>query len=318
MAAMTNLAQIRRKIRRLTRSPSPAQITDPQIDEYINTFVLYDFPANIKLDYNYKDFTFYTSPGIDTYETTATGPMTDFKNAIIDVSTPFYVNGNKLFFTMNRDQFYGIYPMVTPQINEQLSNGTNTYTGTLTNFPVLRHTVTFSMTNILGVGLQVHDNGAGVLIGDTPGFSTIDYETGVYTVVFNGVPPANTWVQSSSFAYTAGQPTTILFFDTKFVVRPVPDAVYPIVCNVQVRPTELLNAADNPDLNEWAQYIAFGTSKKIYEDRFDFESANALMPAFKEQEILCLRRTIMQQKDQRAQTIFNGNMRGGYWWNVWN
>ena len=43
---MADLQTIRTKVRRLTRSLSPAQLTDAQIDEYINTFVLYDFPEH--------------------------------------------------------------------------------------------------------------------------------------------------------------------------------------------------------------------------------------------------------------------------------
>jgi hypothetical protein len=42
--ADSTLGAIRTKVRRLTRSPNTAQITDNQIDEYVNTFILYDFP----------------------------------------------------------------------------------------------------------------------------------------------------------------------------------------------------------------------------------------------------------------------------------
>jgi len=100
---------------------------------------------------------------------------------------------------------------------------------------------------------------------------------------------------------------------------PVPNGAHKITLTCFLRPTELLNNGDVPDLVEWAQYIAFGAAKKIYEDRFDWESVAALMPAFKEQEALCLRRTLMQQKDQRTASIFNSDMGGNsnYWWNNW-
>jgi len=48
-ASLSKLESIRTKIRRLTRSPSSAQITNAQIDDYINTFVLYDFPEYIQI-----------------------------------------------------------------------------------------------------------------------------------------------------------------------------------------------------------------------------------------------------------------------------
>jgi hypothetical protein len=326
MTALTTLGQIRTKIRRLTRSVSPSQITDAQIDEYINTFVLYDFPANIKLDYLMSSFSFYTTPEVDTYPTSVIhgNPLLDFKNKYISVGMPAYVDGNKAFYTQSRDNFFRSYPMVTPLRNEQLDNGTNTYVGTLTNSPVLRGTINLSMVNAIGTGFVVHDTGVsdpmtglGTLVGD--GTGTINYTTSAYTVVFNDIPAAGTWVQSSYYAYQPAIPDTILFYNTEFVLRPVPNGAHKITLNCFLRPTELLNNGDVPDLVEWAQYIAFGAAKKIYEDRFDWESVAALMPAFKEQEALCLRRTLMQQKDQRTASIFNSDMGGNsnYWWNNW-
>lgn len=47
--ADSTLAAIHEKVRRITRTPSMAQLTDAQLDQYINTFVLYDFPSNIRL-----------------------------------------------------------------------------------------------------------------------------------------------------------------------------------------------------------------------------------------------------------------------------
>jgi hypothetical protein len=326
MPALTTLGQIRTKIRRLTRSVSEAQLTTDQIDEYIDTFVLYDLPANIKLDYLSKTLTWWTQPNIDSYETdTLNVPeLVDFKNKYICMDQPVYVNGNKIMYTQSRDQFYNMYPMVTPLINQQMSNGTNTYTGTLTTIPVLRNNVTFSMSNAAGVGFEVHDNGLGVLVGDTPGGGTIDYLTGAYTVIFNDIPAPLTFVQSAVYAYTAGQPDTMLFYETKFILRPVPIAVYKVTLNAYLRPTAFFDmptvidpSFKEPELKEWAQYIAIGAARKVYEDRFDMESSNALMPIFKEQETLCLRRKILQQRDQRSRTIFNESNASGYWWNRW-
>lgn len=325
MAALTELSQIRTKIRRLTRSVSESQLTNDQIDEYIDTFVLYDLPANIKLDYLSKTLTWWTQPNIDSYETdTLNVPeLVDFKNKYICMDQPVYVNGNKIMYTQSRDQFYNMYPMVTPLINQQLSNGTNVYTGVLNTIPVLRNTVTFSMTDANGRGYEVHDDGVtGALVGDiaaAPAINTINYTTGAFTVSFSGIPAANTWVQSAVYAYTAGQPDTMLFYETKFILRPVPLAVYKVTLNAYIRPSSLFGMPNStpPDLKEWAQYIAIGAARKVYEDRFDMESSNALMPIFKEQETLCMRRKILQQRDQRSRTIFNESNASGYWWNRW-
>jgi len=52
----SNLQTIQQKVRRLTRSPSEAQLTDAQLNQYINTFVLYDFPEQIRTFNLLKDF----------------------------------------------------------------------------------------------------------------------------------------------------------------------------------------------------------------------------------------------------------------------
>ena len=45
---MTTLADIRLKVRRVTKSPSANQITNAEIDDYVNDFYQQDFPAHLK------------------------------------------------------------------------------------------------------------------------------------------------------------------------------------------------------------------------------------------------------------------------------
>jgi hypothetical protein len=47
MTVPNTLADIKIKIRRLTRSPTEAQIGEFELDRYINTFILYDFPEQL-------------------------------------------------------------------------------------------------------------------------------------------------------------------------------------------------------------------------------------------------------------------------------
>ena len=65
---IATLADIRTKVRRLTGKPSNQQITDPEIDEYVNTFYLYDLPENLKLFSLHTTFEFLTIPNIDQYD----------------------------------------------------------------------------------------------------------------------------------------------------------------------------------------------------------------------------------------------------------
>ena len=75
--ADSTLAAVRLKVRRLTRSPSAAQISDATIDEYINTFIQYDFPEHLRLFTLKTTFNFFVQPNIDTYfpSTVATDPL---------------------------------------------------------------------------------------------------------------------------------------------------------------------------------------------------------------------------------------------------
>ena len=99
-------------------------------------------------------------------------------------------------------------------------------------------------------------------------------------------------------------PQTLFFYDGKFFLRPVPDQPYRVQMEVYKRPTELLQSGQNPELNEWWQYIAYGAAKKIFEDRMDLESVQMILPEYKKQEALILRRTIVQQTSQRTSTIY--------------
>lgn len=111
--ALTSLLAIRNKARLITRSLSEAQLSTAQLDQYINTYVLYDFPETLRL-FNLKTtFTFYTLPFIDTYSTTnISSPLYNFTNKYLTTDSPIYIAGYNSLFTQSRDQFYGIYPIV--------------------------------------------------------------------------------------------------------------------------------------------------------------------------------------------------------------
>jgi hypothetical protein len=67
LSTISNLQAIQTKVRRLTRSPSESQISNDQINDYINTFILYDFPEHLRLFSLRTLLTFYTQPGVDVY-----------------------------------------------------------------------------------------------------------------------------------------------------------------------------------------------------------------------------------------------------------
>ena len=66
-SGLSALSNIYIKVRRLTRSPSVNQLSDTEIKDYVNTFVLYDMPEHLKLTSLLSTVSFYTLPYIDTY-----------------------------------------------------------------------------------------------------------------------------------------------------------------------------------------------------------------------------------------------------------
>lgn len=329
---LSTLQNIIIKIRRLTRSMSEDQLATSEIENYINTFVLYDFPEQLRLSALRSTFSFYTSPNIDVYETNTTdptSPLFNFKNQYITIHTPIYVAGYQSMYSQSREQFFAIYPMINSiqSIGTAGDGVTTDYAGTIANTPFLQNNVLFSSVDINGNGLAVIDQPVsstqGVLInandGSLAGFlPAVNYVTGEFAFSFPVAPASGQAINSQTVPYVASQPQALLFYDEKFTLRPVPDQPYKVNMEVYKRPTELLDLGQSPDLSEWWQYIAYGAAKKIFEDRMDPESVQTIFPEFKKQEALINRRTIVQQTEQRTATIYTENIAGGYgagWWN---
>ena len=358
--ADSSLVAIRNKVRLITRSLSEAQLTTAQLDQYINTFVLNDFPEHLRL-FNLKTtFSFYTLPFIDTYSTTTNenSPLYNFTNKYITTHEPIYIAGYQALYSESRQQFYSIYPLVN-----SIANIGTTGDGTTTQFSgfvntqqastqfisgqvvsLLQNNVLFSSvdTNFNGLSMadspildavsgnptnfgllynslvtneQTFPGNSGqipVLTLSAPYFSAvgfpltnyINYITGEYVVTFPTAPANGVTINSQTVPCNPSLPQALLFFDGEFVVRPIPDQPYRIDMEVFVQPAELLASNQSPELNEYWQYLAWGASKKIFEDRMDYDSVNLIIPSFKEQERLINRRTIVQQTSQRTSTIY--------------
>ena len=290
-----NLQTIREKVRRLTRSLSPAQITDAQIDEYINTFVLYDFPEHLRLANLRETFSFYTTPYVDTYDTNDSqpnSPLYDFKNRYITVHPPVFIAGYQSWFCESRTSFFGVYPQInsiaqtsatgdgnvgqaiTFTINTQQANtaGVSITTCLLRNNVVI--TTVDANQNALTLIDEPQPNTA--ILGNLkePNYpatlGTINYLTGVVNIPNgfnrNGVATAalaGAPIYSETVLVSPSLPQAVLFYDGKFVVRPVPDKAYKINMEVYVQPTAFLSSTQNPKLSEWWQFIAYGSSIKI-------------------------------------------------------
>jgi hypothetical protein len=369
------LIQIQQKVRRLTRKPSTAQLSDSDLNNYINTFIVYDFPEHLRTFNLRTTFTFYTNPGQDIYNTdeasfagATNNILYNFQNKYISIHPPFYIAGFNSTFVQSREQFYAIYPIVS-----NISTTSNTGDGTTTifsgvinsqqaivppgfyqNISLLQNNVLFSAVGTNGEGLALVDvpvvdpvTGFKTVYGNLydpnssayndpitgalsdpptipnigpllPGTGVINYLTGVYNISFTTAPATGNVVNSQSVPTTQSRPQAVCYYANQFIVRPVPDQPYAIQFEAFQRPTALLVDGQVPELEEYWQYIAYGAAKKIFEDQMDLDSVQLIMPEFKKQEALVLRRTIVQYTNERTasiyseQTSFGANSGWGY------
>jgi hypothetical protein len=364
----TTLTAIQTKVRRLTRNLSEYQLSTTDLNQYINTFVVYDLPEHLRMFALRTTFSFVTNPYQDVYPTdtlsfagATNNPLYNFQNNYLTIHPPVYIAGYNSLFSQSREQFYGIYPLINSiaGIGPAGDGVTTVFSGVInsqqayivpglsqTTVGLLQGEVLFSSVDSNGNGLAMVDvpvvninTGYKTIFGNLyqpgtePPYSTpptvvnpdnfVNYATGQFTVTFliNGTPTApgpGITINSQSVPQNIALPQALCYYDNKFIVRPVPDQPYEINFECYRNPVALLNANQSPQLNEWWQYIVYGSAKKIFEDRQDLESVQMIMPEFLKQERLCLRRTIVQITNERTRTIYidqaNGNQGGSWGW----
>lgn len=314
--ADSTLAAIRTKVRKLTRSPTESLLSTFDLDQYINTFVQYDFPEHLRLFSLKTTFSFFAQPNVDTYvpSTDINNPLFEFDQRYITFEGPVFVSGQEASLTQSREEFYRVWPYVNSIINTQLvGNGVNVgFNGTLSQTPILQGQVLFTVKDANNAGLILSDNDRQLvtpnvgLLTSTDGVSTgtINYLTGAFTLNWGTPPALSQPIFAEIYPYSPGYPTMMLYYDDQFVLRPIPDKAYKVTLDAYIRPTELLATNQSPELQQWWQYIAYGAAKKIFEDRTDMESVQMILPEFNKQERLVLRRTIVQQANERIATIY--------------
>lgn len=337
----TTLSAIRDKVRRITGRPSDTTITNAQIDEYINTFYLYDFPEHLRLQNLRVNWQFLTSANI---------PVYDFpKELFLTVMPPIFIAGYQSYMTQNRENFFRINPELN-LLKASVSTGTNItgpYTFTLTPTPILRgfkqnppgafaipsllypnipvseinwNVLITSLdgngnsTSLVDDGLgQLWDTGDIITAAPPPGFprGTINYTTGAVTATFNAVIPTGTPINAQFVPYKASRPKSACFYQDQIALYPIPDQAYTVSFECYKKPTALLAAGDSPQLAEWWQALAYGAADKIFYDNADVENAAKYRPILDEQLRLIQRRTLVQQACERTATIYESQQQWG-------
>jgi hypothetical protein len=172
-----------------------------------------------------------------------------------------------------------------------------------------------------GTTLIVTDDGAGNLIGDCAAGGTINYFTGqVSGLIFTqAIPSGNAITIEYNPTNPQGLaiPQAICFFQNQFTLRPIPDKGYTVELVAYRLPSQVLLGTDNPSsINytgtpeqlEWWETLAFGASKKVYEDRLDPDGVALMDKSLFERYELNMTRTYAQLGKQNMQTIFRDQL----------
>lgn len=327
--AVGTLQAILDKIRRIIGSPSTLQISDAILIDYVDSFYLYDLPAqfrNLKL----KDkYTFETTRGIDVYPFDSEGFTTVQQPVYVAKRTvPLYYDPWAFF------QVGNINNNNTWQSAQDFATGdgsTGPYTGTAQATPFLRSAnnnpvfaanpnypasrvqnilITANISN--GSTQNVTDDGFGNLIqnvgGTTVNAGTIDYETGAISVTFNAGIPSGNEIQLQYIPVVLNTPLVVMFFQNQFTLRPVPDRGYTVELIAYRQPSRALTqTAGNqgtPELLEWWELIAAGAAKKFYEDTMDEQGVAHCERMLIQKYSLANTRTYAELGKQRAATIY--------------
>jgi Ubiquitin-activating enzyme E1 FCCH domain len=142
---------------------------------------------------------------------------------------------------------------------------------------------------------------------------TVNYVTTQIDFTLPVPPMPGTQINIWAATYQVGRPYNLLFWNNELTIRPVPDNVY--LCEVETyqTPSQFMHLTDNPILNQWAQYIAYGAACEILRDRQDKEGLVNLMEGFNRQEALVLERQAVEEIHQPNITLFNTTQTGyGY------
>ena len=347
---IVNLASIIAKVRRLASAqdtlqfPTNANPSDPNsvgITDYINSFYLYDFPAQFR-SLKLKDkYTFNTQYGVDTYAFNSEQYTT--------IEMPCYCAKREIALFTDPWSFYGVN--FNWQYQENFTYGNNTsgpYSGLTTANPIIR-SVNNNPANIAGTPnipgvsqgnpgfpagrvqnilitaniangdtVNVTDDGNGGLIGDCLGGGSINYATGqISNLTFTQVIPGGANIQIQYNPTVPSIPLSIMFYQNQFTLRPVPDQGYTIELTAFRQPSQALMAGGNdlgtPELSEWWECLAIGAAKKMYEDRLDSDGIALMDKMLQEKYQLCYTRTYAQLgSNNRINTIFADQLSGGY------
>jgi len=286
------LSDIRRKVRQVTGRLSSNSMSTNQLDEYINNYYQFTFPAEVKLERQHTYYDFLTSPNVASY----TFPNTTYTN----VEPPLYLNQRALLYYQDPNVFKNENPLNVQQQTPWTGDGVTTAFNTTIQFPYILPGSVLITDNV-----EVFvDDGAGVLVGSLGGSGTVGYTTGVINVTFITAPVSGQNIYATFTQYQPGAPTAVLLYNNVFTFYTVPDTVYQCQIKAYKIVDPLVAATDTPVLEEWGECISYGAARDIVIDFGEAERYAEITQLYKEQVSYILTRTVQTLSNERARPMW--------------
>lgn len=305
--AQWTLSEIRQKVRQVSGRYSPQELSNDQVDEYINKYYQYTFPAELKLERSHTFYEFLTVANTQKY--TLPDGFTNFE-------PPATLDNLSLLWYQEPETFRDNNPQnVSRQTIGTGDGATTVFTATASTFPILPATVVvtddlevFEDTNTAWTTANV------ALTGSLGGSGTINYSAGALNITFNTAPVSGQNIYFSYIQFQAGRPTAVLLYNNVFTFFPVPDTAYRfkakayantlVTTAAGANAATFVNATDRPLLDEWGQCIAYGACRQIHADYGEMEAYAQVSALYKEQLEYVLKRTNQNLLNTRAAPHF--------------
>ena len=166
----SDLETIRKKVRRVTGRHTNSDISEEEVDFYINTYLIYDFPEQIKNRILQTNYEFPLNANQDTYNF----PVEKY----VLLQNPIFCDGYFLNFYQNQEIFYASW--AKPSFIQTIGTGNGSdhapNLSNLSSLPVNRRDILLS-TTISGNSANYRDNGDGEFLSGPFTISGITKET---------------------------------------------------------------------------------------------------------------------------------------------
>jgi hypothetical protein len=297
MATWT-LADIRQKTRQVSGRLSTAELTNSQLDQYINRYYRFTFPAEVKLERIHTYYNLLTSANQATY--------TFDNDNYTNVEPPAVIDYLNMLYYQEPARFYANNPYQVTRLTPWTGDGvTANFSTTVQAFPILPDTIvisdnveSFEDENETWTGSNVN------ITGTLGGVAIVNYSTGSINVTFSSAPANGQNIYLSYALFQPGRPTAVLFYDNKFTFYPPPDTAYRFSMKAYKRVDALVNATDVPLLPQWGPCIAYGAARDIASDYGENDLYAEITTLYKEQIAYVLNRTEQNLLNVRASPCF--------------